>query len=315
MLPAVNSYVDMFDDEETLLPGVEHPAYGAIRVPDGRTLAWAEYGSARGLPCVLIPDTGSSRLSPAWLLHDSALPSPVRLLALDRPGTGASDAVGLGGHSDPAEDLRRLVDTLAVGHMAVIGIGQGADDAFAFAARFPRLVTSVTAVSARIGEAAAPRRSLRHLFADRRGRVAGGALGGWLAAAGADADLASEGTWAKALSRMTPEARTAVGERWQEADFRAAVAADAEQNGNAWAAISQPHAVADWVIRPTVETLPVHFWHGRTEGPTALSDIQSIAAGRPGWEVTAVEGSTAVMGIWHQILGAAAESFHTASAA
>src|SRR6195952_6030817 len=105
----------MFDEEDTFLPEVERPAHGAIRVPDGRTVAWAEYGSARGVPCILVPDVGSSRLAPAWLLHDSALPSAVRLLALDRPGTGASDPIGPGGREGPAADLRRLVDTPAGG--------------------------------------------------------------------------------------------------------------------------------------------------------------------------------------------------------
>src|ERR1700709_119777 len=192
VLPAAKSYLDMFDDEESVLPEVEHPAYGAIRVPDGRALAWAEYGSARGVPCILIPDLGSSRLAPTWLLHDSALPSAVRLLAVDRPGTGASDPIGLGGREEPAEDLRRLGDTLAVGRVAVIGIGQGADDVFAFAARYPRLVASVSAVSARLSEPLPSRRRLMHPFADRTPRTAAGVLGSWLAAIGAGADLTKE---------------------------------------------------------------------------------------------------------------------------
>src|SRR3954468_3753330 len=71
VLPGARSYLDMFEEEEPVLPEVEHPAYGAIRVPDGRALAWAEYGSARGVPCILVPDVGSWGLAPAWLLHDS----------------------------------------------------------------------------------------------------------------------------------------------------------------------------------------------------------------------------------------------------
>ena len=80
----------------------------------------------------------------------SALPAAIRLLAMDRPGIGMSDPIGFGGSEQPAEDLRRMVETLAVGRVAVIGIGQGADDALAFAARYPALVTSVSAVSVRL---------------------------------------------------------------------------------------------------------------------------------------------------------------------
>lgn len=305
----------MFDEEETLLSEVEHPAYGAIRVPDGRTLAWAEYGSARGVPCILVPDTGSSRLAPAWLLHDSALPSAVRLLALDRPGTGASDRIGLGGRDDPAEDLRRLVDTLAVGRVAVIGIGQGVDEVFAFASRFPRLVASVTAVSTRIIEPAPGRRSLLHPFAHRSTSGNGGLLETWLAATGAGSDLTDAATWAEATNRMPADARAALGDRWREPDFRAAVATDAEQTQQTWGTVSRPRVSADWVLHPSTDAVPVHLWHGQNEGLTSVSDLRSAFGSRPGWEITGAAGSTAVLGSWPQILSTAAESFKIASAA
>ncbi len=315
VLPAAKSYVDMFDDEDTLLADVEHPAYGAIRVPDGRALAWAEYGSARGVPCILIPDIGSSRLAPAWLLHDSALPSAVRLLALDRPGTGASDPIGLGGREDPAEDLRRLVDTLAVGRVAVVGIGQGVDDAFAFASRYPRLVASATAVAPRLTEATPhARRSLLHPFADRQQRVAGGVVGAWLAAAGAGADLTRESTWRNALPRMTVAARAALGDRWKEADFRSALAVDTEQTRNDWGNVTRPSASPEWISNLS-SAVPVHLWHGQNEATATVSDLQAAVGARPGWEVTGVAGPTAVLGVWPQILTTAANSFNTASAA
>ncbi len=305
----------MFDEEETVLPEVEHPAYGAIRVPDGRALAWAEYGSARGVPCILIPDVGSSRLAPAWLLHDSALPSAVRLLAMDRPGTGASDPIGLGGREDPAEDLRRLVDTLAVGRVAVIGIGQGVDDVFAFAARYPRLVASVSAVSARLSEPAPGRRSFMHPFADRSPRIASGVLGSWLGAIGSGTDLTKESSWAKGVSRMSFDAEAALGDRWHEPDFRSAVATDAEQTQGAWGTVTRPAPSPEWINHLSSDGVRAHLWHGQREGATTVSDIRSAVGARPGWEVTGVAGPTAVMGIWPQILSTAASSFNTASAA
>jgi pimeloyl-ACP methyl ester carboxylesterase len=304
----------MFDDEDTFLPEVVHPAYGAIRVPDGRTFAWAEYGSARGVPCILVPDTGSSRLAPTWLLHDSALPSAVRLLAVDRPGTGASDPIGLGGVEEPAEDLRRLVDTLAVGRVAVVGIGQGADDVFAFAARYPPLVASVTAVSARLAEPVPGRRGFRQRFHDRRPRTAGGILGAWLSAVDADADLSQEATWSRALQKMAPEARVALGARWQEADFRLAVARDAEQTQQVWGTVGRAGASPTW-IDSAIEGTPVHVWHGENELTTGISDVRVAVAGHPGWELTGLAVPTAAMGSWARILATAASSFSKVDAA
>ena len=305
----------MFDDEDTLLPEVEHPAYGAIRVPDGRTLAWAEYGSARGVPCILVPDVGSSRLAPTWLLHDSALPSAVRMLAMDRPGTGASDPIGLGGVEEPAEDLRRLVDTLAVGRVAVVGIGQGVDDVFAFAARYPRLVASVTAVSARLSEPSPGRRSLLHRFKDRRPATAGGVLGAWLSAMDPQADLGVESTWKRAVERMAPQARAALGSRWQEADFRLAVANDAEQTQQAWGTVRRPDTAPTWLDHAATDGIPVHLWHGENELGTGISDLRLATARRPGWQLTGLAVPTAAMGSWARILSTAASSFTDASAA
>lgn len=314
LLPAARSYVDMFDDEHALLAEVEHPAYGAIRVPDGRTLAWAEYGSARGVPCILVPDAGSSRLSPTWLLHDSALPSAVRLLALDRPGTGASDPIGLGGVEEPAEDLRRLVDTLAVGRVAVVGVGQGVDDVFAFAARYPRLVASVTAVSARLAEPAPARRTFLQRFSERRPKIAGGVLGAWMAALGTDADLKQESVWGRAIDKMAPEARAALGARWQEPDFRAAVANDAEQTQQAWGTERRPSTAPTWIDNAT-DGIPVHVWHGENELTTGISDLRVAVSGRPDWELTGLAVPTAAMGSWARILATAANSFTKVNAA
>ena len=322
VLPAATNYPDLFsdifgDDEHALLPEMEHPAYGAIRVPDGRTLAWAEYGSARGVPCILVPDIGCSRLAPGWLLHDSALPSAVRLLALDRPGTGASDPVGPGGRGELAEDLRRLVDTLAVGRVAVIGIGQSADDVFAFARRYPHLVASVHAVSASLPGSRSGSRSLLHPFADRSRQTVGGVVGSWLAATGSQADLTSEATWVRALPKMSAPARTALGNRWQDQDFRLALATDLEQTRNASGTLPARGASAGWLaqLEGEDEGVPVQLWHGRQELPTGPAAIRAVVESHSRWQLTEVAGPTATLGMWPQILSAAAVSFTTASAA
>ncbi len=299
---------DVYDDDDILLPLLEHAPHAALRLPDGRAMAWAEYGSPRGLPCVLIPDTGSSRLAPGWLLHDSALPAAIRLLAIDRPGVGASDPIGFGGSEQPAEDLRRLVETLAVGRVAVIGIGRGADDAFAFAARYPTLVSSVSAVSVRLPTRESRRRSVLH---PRRRAARGwsGPLASWVDTAGKDADLTVEATWQRMLDRLDPKAAEVLGDRWMESDFREAVAADAAQINPAWTAPARPAGPAAWVVDPGAVTVPVEVWHGKHESGTTLAAVQEFTTELPGWVVRPAAGSSAVLGAWTDILGGAAAGF------
>lgn len=297
-------------DEASLLPSRPAPISGT-RLPDGRTLAWAEYGSPRSVPCILLPDTGSSRLAPRWLLHDDALPAAVRLLAVDRPGVGASDPVGLGGRDDPEEDLRRLVETLAVGRVALIGIGQGAADAMAFASRYPMMATSVLAVSPRIAIADRSRRSLRP-SSWSTGTTPAGPVADWLRAAGHGADLTAERTWARAVRRMDPRSARVLGDRWRDADFRLDLAADLEQSGGGWTTPSVMPPPLDW--ERAARGVPVQIWHGRDETGTTLGFVRSVAERHFDWQVSAVNGCSALFGAWTPILTAAANSFRTVAA-
>src|SRR5437868_11568012 len=61
-----------------------------FRLRDGRTLGFAEYGSAGGMPVVYFHGWPSSRLEPA-AVAEVCTELQVRLIAPDRPGLGLSD--------------------------------------------------------------------------------------------------------------------------------------------------------------------------------------------------------------------------------
>jgi len=309
--PGTNISSSYFYDDEALLPSTP-PPFSGIRLPDGRALAWAEYGSPRSYPCLLLPDTGSSRLAPRWLLHDDALPAAVRLLAVDRPGVGASDPVGLGGQEDPAEDLRHLVETLAVGRVAVVGIGQGAADALTFAGRYPTMVTTVLAVSPRLMSEDRGRHHPLRRSTWSTASTPGGAVAAWLDAAGRGSDLTSERTWARAARRMAPRAARTLGDRWRDVDFRAALAADLQESAGAWTTPAVPVPPMDW--ERTGTSTPVRIWHGRDEAGTTLGHVRSLADRHFDWHVSAVDGCSALFGAWESILTSAADSFRRVAA-
>lgn len=296
----------MFDDD-SMVEGFEHPSWSGLRLPDGRALTWAEYGSPRGLPCVLIPDRGSSRLAPGWLLHDSALPSAIRLLAVDRPGTGHSDPVGLGAPVDLAADLEAMILTLAVGRVALVGIGDGADDALTLAAARPDLIAGVSAVAVRLSDDRAHHG--RRWFRRNRPVQSAPALAWWESLEGADPTVRL--SWDRALGSMPQRHRTVLGERWREDDFLTAYAADLAEYDE-WSGVGATDSRQLWRHDPVLAGVPVQFWHGRADGPTTSRDLQSLASGKA-WEVTAVASQTAMFDCWPQILTTTSKAFSTAA--
>jgi pimeloyl-ACP methyl ester carboxylesterase len=106
---------------------------GAVRLPDGRRLAWAEWGSREGAPVLFFTGAG---MSCALGFGADALPAlEARLIAVDRPGVGGSDP-------DPGRTLDTWVADVAafaaargLEHPRMVGFSQGAPFALACAAR------------------------------------------------------------------------------------------------------------------------------------------------------------------------------------
>ncbi|MBM9469089.1 alpha/beta fold hydrolase [Nakamurella leprariae] len=317
----VRSDEDLLDSELLAMQRSDNTADhrdGALRLPDGRALAWAEFGNSRGLPTVFLPDVPSTRLAPSWLITDAtgetALPHSLRILAVDRPGVGRSDALAPEATPQPAEDLRRMVETLAVGRVAVVGIGSGAVDALAFAARYPALAVSVTAVSPRLPGADRSPRRLRTL--GRRARPVAGPLAAWLAAGTRDTDLTSPDAWERLLRRLDPSHRAALAARWRHPHFRAAVAADLAEHGMARVALRAVPAGDAAAVGPDPRTVrvPVQLWHGAQESGAMLAELRSLLETRPHWQLNVVPGGCASLGDWSPVLAGVARSFRAAAA-
>ena len=63
----------------------EHRTNQTIRLLDGRTLGYAEYGAADGVPVFYFAGGNSSRLEGQWF-EGAAIRKNIRLIVPDRPG-------------------------------------------------------------------------------------------------------------------------------------------------------------------------------------------------------------------------------------
>lgn len=126
------------------------------KTSDGRTLMFAEYGSADGLPVLSFHGTPQCRLRIA-LTVSVVSDLGIRLITYDRPGCGGSDRMAGRLVADSAGDAQTVLDAVGIERAAVQGGSGGTPPAMAFAAACPERVTRL-ALQAPI----APRQRLGH---------------------------------------------------------------------------------------------------------------------------------------------------------
>ncbi len=105
-----------------------------MRLPDGRTLAYAITGDPAGPPVFYFHGWPASRLEAALIDR-----LPVRLVAADRPGYGDSSRQRHRRLLDYPADMAALADHLGIGRFHAVGVSGGAPYALACAARLDRV--------------------------------------------------------------------------------------------------------------------------------------------------------------------------------
>lgn len=118
-----------------------------IVLPDGRTLAYAEFGQADGDPVLYFHGAPSSRLEPLLLGDEAFVRLGLRVIAPDRPGMGGSDFQPGRNFSHWPSDVVCLADALGLGQFAVLGNSGGGPYVAACAARIPDRLRAAVIVS------------------------------------------------------------------------------------------------------------------------------------------------------------------------
>ncbi len=120
-----------------------------VTLPDGRHLAYEQYGDPAGFPVLSCHGGMSSRLDAAPA-HGAALEKGVRLISPDRPGMGFSTYQPRRRLLDWPDDVRYLADTLGIERFAVMGWSAGGAYAAACAAKLPGRVTAGALLSSSV---------------------------------------------------------------------------------------------------------------------------------------------------------------------
>lgn len=118
-----------------------------LRLPDGRTLTYSEFGRSEGEPVFYCHGSPASRLEPLLVGDDVLRGHGLRVIAADRPGIGGSDPQPGRRIADWPADVRALADALGLRRFAVLGNSGGAPYAAVCAAHMPERVRAAVIVS------------------------------------------------------------------------------------------------------------------------------------------------------------------------
>jgi pimeloyl-ACP methyl ester carboxylesterase len=113
-----------------------------IKLKDGRTLGFAEYGDKKGKPVIYLHGWPATRLNAA--IYDSlANKLHVHVIAPDRPGFGLSDFKKDRKMLDWPDDIIELANHFKIKKFAVMGVSGGGPYAAVCAYKIPKRLTNV----------------------------------------------------------------------------------------------------------------------------------------------------------------------------
>lgn len=227
---------------------------GTTRLPDGRSLGWAEWGPVSGAPVLLCPGAATSR----WLGFGAGGVDAlnVRLVSVDRPGLGASTPAPTRSLSDWASDVKHLATAQGLEGLMAVGYSQGAP--FALACAAAGVVTRV-AVVAGTDELAHP--ALRERLVPDVARLVAQATTEPAQAEAFFAGMSAQMMWDMVLG-MSSEADRAVYTEPVFAEAYQRALSEAFSQGSAGYARDTVLAFSPWPFDVGALRVPVDLWYG-----------------------------------------------------
>ena len=120
-----------------------HHDEGTVTVSDGRRLGWAAYGDPDGDPVLWFHGTPGGRYQVPVGVNPTGRSTGLRVITLERPGTGNSTNYAYRSLKQFARDVNAAADQLGLDKFAVAGLSGGGPYTLAVAHELPdRVVTS-----------------------------------------------------------------------------------------------------------------------------------------------------------------------------
>ena len=238
--------------------------HNSINLPDGRKLAWSEWGPASGRPVLFC--TGAAMSGSLGFGTDHLHELNLRLIAIDRPGLGASDP-----HLDKTfatwtEDMRNLVSANAITSALAVGFSQGAP--FALALASAGLVDAVAVVSGQ-DELSHPDLMLK-LQPDVAGLIGGVQQDPNMFEAYFAQMLNEEGLWKMIIGMSAERDKALYLQPEFSAAFRNCLHEGFSQGPQGYAR-DLVNALRPWPFRVEDIPVPVDLWFGATDTSTVHS--------------------------------------------
>lgn len=263
-----------------------------MELPDGRRLAYAEYGDPRGRALLYFHGWPSSRLQ-GRALDEVAAERGLRVISPDRPGIGMSDPLPGRRFGDWPADVAALADSLGLGRFFLLGVSGGGPYILATAAKLGERVKAAAVVGGAppLGEPADRHglhwayRMLASLERTRRTVVpAVIGAGRWMVERGSDKPPMS---WIlRSIPPVDREALRGSG-GWELVSRGFLEAARGTRDGvlEEGELYLQP-----WDFAPERIRVPVRIWHGMADQNLPWELARRLAARIPGAATRWIEG-------------------------
>jgi pimeloyl-ACP methyl ester carboxylesterase len=259
------------------MPGYQSAAAGdnTIRLHDGRTLGFVDYGPPGGKALLYFHGHPGARLEARFLAGPSAQLG-VRLIGIDRPGMGLSSFQAGRRLLDWPEDVVELADYLKLDRFAVVGFSGGGPYALACAYQIPQRLTSCGIVA-----------GVGHInpFLRFLSQWAPWILLPITQRFFQDEERAQETLERFAASWVAPDRQSFV-----QPGVKALMAAslvEAQRQGASGAAYDGTLLGRAWGFRPGDIKFPcIHLWHGERDDHISVAAGRALAASLPGCEAT-----------------------------